>query len=46
MSIIPEEHRKSANSLKMSWLDRVAKDLLFAKLSKIKKGYLRVEHQD
>ena len=45
MSIIPKEQSKSVTKSKMSWLDRIAKDLLFSKLSKIKQGYLRLEYE-
>ena len=43
MSIIPKEQSKSLNTVNMNWLDRLAKDLLFAKLNKITQGYLRLE---
>ncbi|MBT5098397.1 MAG: class I SAM-dependent methyltransferase [Proteobacteria bacterium] len=45
MSIIPKEQSKSVNRPEMGWLDRVAKDLLFAKLHKITQGHLRLEHE-
>ena len=45
MSIIPKEQSKLVTKSKMSWLDHIAKDLLFSKLSKIKQGYLRLEYE-